>query len=117
MNKVLAIKNLYPNLTDKDFMGFDRWNWIEIDWYNTEIPQPTQEELELAWIEVEKLQQAEIIKEEKAKAIENIATITDQLNLIATVLDTITSENPDPVIINEAKAKFNEIKNILNNWQ
>ena len=53
-------------------------------------------------------------KVNKKEAILAIASETDQLNLIASVLDTITSDTPDQAIIDDAKAKFNEIKAILN---
>jgi len=59
-------------------------------------------------------QEVKIRKGKKREAILAIASETDQMNLIASVLDTITSESPDPLIIADAKAKFNEIKAILN---
>jgi len=52
---------------------------------------------------------------EKKVAIENIATLSDQLNLMASVLDTITSDNPDQELIASAKTTFAEIKTILTN--
>lgn len=54
-----------------------------------------------------------IKKSDKKVAIEKIATITDQLNLMASVLDTITSDTPDKVLIKKAKNTFKEIKTIL----
>lgn len=54
------------------------------------------------------------LKLEKKEAINKIATLSDQLNLLATVLDILTKWNTDPIIL-ESKAKFAEIKTILNN--
>jgi len=53
-------------------------------------------------------------KQIKSEAIQKVATLSDQLNLIASVLDTLTSDTPDTLIIADAKAKFAEIKTILN---
>ncbi len=116
-----SILYIYPNLTMEDFEVFDDGKWPYIKWHNKEIEQPTQEEIEIAWIEVQKLQQAEMIKKEKAEQIGQIASISDQLNLTAwtldIVVDLLAETNPEilehPWII-ESKNKLNEIKNILN---
>ena len=54
MDIYLTIKHIYPDLTDNDFMVLDdnQWKWPYIKWYNTEILQPTQAELEVAWLEI-----------------------------------------------------------------
>jgi len=114
----LAIKYIYPNIireTDFNVLDDNQWDWPYIKWYNTSFKQPTQAELETAWVEVQALQQAELDKQAKKEAIDKIATLSDQLNLLASVLDTITSETPDQAIIDNAKAKFNLIQTILNN--
>lgn len=63
MEIYLAIKHIYPTLTDKDFnvMDNNQWEWPYIKWYNKEILQPTQAELETAWVEVEKIQKTKEI--------------------------------------------------------
>ena len=115
MNITLSVLRLYPQLMFwVDFIVEDTWNWAEFKWYNKDIKQPTEQELQLAWNEILTEQEINKYKTEKKEAIEKIASISDQLNLIASVLDTITSENPNTEIISEAKAKFSEIKNILN---
>ena len=53
MNYSLAILYLYPTFTDIDLKIIDEGNWPEIKWYNTEITQPTQAELETAWDSLE----------------------------------------------------------------
>jgi len=54
MDLLNTIKYIYPNFLDlEDYMVVDNWNWPEIQWYNTEITQPTQAELETAWAEVQ----------------------------------------------------------------
>lgn len=123
MEIYLAIKQIYPELTDNDFMVLDdnQWEWPYIKWYNTEIPQPTQSELETAWLEFVKLQEQEQLKKQKAEEIAKIATITDQINLIAWTLDIIVDllaeTNPElltnPWIV-KSKEALNWIKNILN---
>ena len=88
-----------------------------IDW--KEIPLTEQELLELKEREKQHLIDLEKMKLEedkqiKSEAIQKVATLSDQLNLIASVLDTLTSDTPDTLIIADAKAKFAEIKTILN---
>lgn len=56
----------------------------------------------------------EQIKADKRASILAIASETDQINLMASVLDTLTSEAPDVELIAKAKDTFNEIKIILN---
>lgn len=116
MELTLAIKHIYPTLTDNDFMVLDnnQWEWPYIKWYSQTITQPTQAELETAWTEVVALQNAEEIKKAKREAILNVLSETDQMNMLADVLDTVTSPTPDQTIIDNAKAKFAEIKTILN---
>ena len=57
MELSLAIKHIYPSLTDVDFLVQDDGNWPYIKWYNTEIPQPTQAELENVWAELQVIYQ------------------------------------------------------------
>ena len=122
MNITLAIKKIYPELIfNTDFNVTDKWNWPILTWNNIEIPQPTQAELETAWIEVEKEQNLALLKQEKATAINKIASLSDQLNLTAWITDMLVDleikRNPafanEPWVI-ESKAKLNEIKSILN---
>jgi len=62
MNIGQTINKLYPTLEFwSDFEVFDEWNWQELKWYNTEITEPTTEELETAWVTVE----AEILEEQR----------------------------------------------------
>jgi len=117
MDIVKAIEQLHPTLkfwTDFIVSNDSLGEWDVIEWITTEYTQPTQAELDTAWAELETIQQAEQAKIEKKLAIEKVASLSDQLNLIASVLDTLTSEAPDPTIIAWAKAKFSEIKYILN---
>lgn len=116
MDITKSIEYLHPTLVFwKDYIVSDdnQWEWPYIVWHNKSIKQPTQAELETAWVEVQALQQAEQTKKDKRKAILEIASETDQLNMIAEVLNTITSETPDQAIIDNAKSKFTEIKAIL----
>jgi len=116
MEIALAIGYIYPDLirwTDYEVLDDNQWEWPYIKWFNKTIKQPTQAELETAWVEVVLLQEAEESKKAKKEAILNILSETDQVNLLATVLDIVTEWTTDPVILN-AKSKFNEIKAILN---
>jgi len=116
MDIVKSIEHLHPTLVfwDDFIVSNDSQWWPDlIEWITTEYTQPTQAELDTAWAELEIIQQAEQTKIEKKMAIAKVASLSDQLNLIASVLDTLTSEAPDPTIIAWAKAKFSEIKTIL----
>jgi len=53
------------------------------------------------------------IREDKRIAIEKIATPSDQLNIIASILNTLTSPEPDLNLIADAKSKFAEIETVL----
>jgi len=55
MNKAQSILYIYDDLINwKDFEVFQNWEEQLIKWHNKEIKQPSQAELETAWIEVEK---------------------------------------------------------------
>jgi len=64
-------------------------------------------------VEKIKTEANEKIREDKRIAIEKIATPSDQLNIIASILNTLTSETPDLQLIADAKAKFAEIEAVL----
>jgi len=117
MNTIDTILHIYPNLEHwVDFIveNHSDGNWDIITWYNKEYTLPTQADLETAWIDFEKAQDLVKVKKGKSEAIDKVASLSDQLNLMASVLDTLTSATPDQAIINNAKAKFAEIKTILN---
>lgn len=80
----------------------------------SEFTEEEKIEIENKIILEEKIEGINKIKQEKSEAISKIASLSDQLNLIAGVLDTLTSGNPDQAIIANAKTKFAEIKDILN---
>ena len=71
MNKAQAIKYIYPELTDEDYIVQDDWKWPYIKWYNKTLPEPTISELETAWIEVDKLQKKEVILKDFNKKLED----------------------------------------------
>jgi peptidoglycan hydrolase-like amidase len=124
MNLTQSILKIYPTLKFWiDFIVEDMSDgkWPQLKWYNENISQPTQEELESAWQEVVAEQELIKTKLQKKEAIENIATISDQLNLISHSLEIIFDEiSKDNIILQnnetliEAKSKFNQIKEILN---
>ena len=98
---------------------------IEVEWGETFEYTPKEWEVLEAWMIVSwedgnyifthsSEQLADIKSKQQKEDIESVASLSDQINLIASVLDTLTSEAPDPTIIAWAKAKFSEIKNILN---
>ena len=86
------------DVNDREVEILKNW-WTIEDWAITENPRYTSEKM----------------SNQKKVAIEKILTISDQLNLIAEVLNTITEPEPDLEIIANAKSKFAEIKEILNN--
>jgi len=64
MELTRTIEYIYPNLEfhiDYIVRDDNQWEWPYILWYNKEITQPTQAELETAWLEVEKIQKLEEI--------------------------------------------------------
>jgi len=69
MNISQSILQIYPALEFWiDFIVIDNsdWKWPQLEWYNTEITQPTQAELETAFMELEIIQNKETkIKEFK----------------------------------------------------
>lgn len=117
MEIYLCIKYIHPTLTNDDFLVLDdnQWKWPYIKWYNTEIIQPTQEELETAWVEVEKIQQDAITKQEKAESIAKIATLTDQLNMLAIIMEEMVLERSTITpTMQQGLDMTNGIKAILN---
>jgi len=114
MNYALSILHIHPNLINsKDFEVIDN-KWIqEIKWYNKTITQPTQTELETAWAEVEAIKQAEAIRQAKSEQIAQIATLTDQLNLLWRTVYKLTEWSTDPEII-EARQAYEAIQAVLN---
>ena len=60
MDIILTLRHLYPTLKDEvDYDVVNLWQWDILNWLNTEIPQPTQAELETAWAELQTIQQEE----------------------------------------------------------
>ena len=50
-----AVLHIHPTLQDEiDYTVQDFWNWPQLTWLNTQITEPTQAELETAWIACEK---------------------------------------------------------------
>jgi hypothetical protein len=117
MELTLAIKHLYPTLWDEDFMVLNdsQWEPDYIQWKNQEITQPTKSELDTAWSEVEAIQLVEQAKKQKAIDIEKIATITDQINQLALIMEEMVLEREtiSPTMQNGLDMT-NWIKNILN---
>lgn len=70
----------------------------------------------LVWYKfIEKeLEEEDKVKLDKKKAIQEIATLSDQLNLLAKILYKLTEWNENPEII-EARQVYENIQNILNN--
>jgi len=60
----------------------------------------------------EKEMQLQKAKQEKLKLINDIASLSDQLNLLAGCIEVLAEGNDDPRL-EYARGKFNEIKNIL----
>lgn len=96
--------------------------WAMLVWINKEIPQPTQEELEKAWVEIQKEQEIMALKEEKRLAIEKIATLSDELNtMMEAIYETViftSKDKPEILELPAIKAGLElreKIKNILNN--
>ena len=124
MNLNLAIEYIYPDIQrwpDYEVSNQNDGNWDTIEWHTAKYTQPTQTELEAAWAEVETNNAIIAAKQAKSEAInaslwakDKQDAIIKQINLIASTLDTITSDTPDQTIITEAKTKFAEIKTILN---
>lgn len=83
MNLIESILQIYPTLQfNRDFVIEDHWNWPILTWLNEEIKQPTQSELDSAWIIVQQEQEIIKLKKQRSVDINNIATLSDQLNEI-----------------------------------
>jgi len=95
MNITQSIQYIYHTLEFwKDFIVEDNsdWKWPYIEWYNKKITQPTQAELKKAWKQILAIQKAEQLKVQKKIEIDKLATLSDQLNLLATNLNLVTDE-------------------------
>jgi len=92
MNIVQSILTIHPTLTDNDFIVEDHWKWPILTWLSKTIKQPTQAELDKAWVQVQALEKAELIKKQKKAEIDKLATLSDQLNLLATNLNIALDE-------------------------
>ena len=116
MNIALSVLYIHPSLIpEKDFTVTDNWSWPELTWYNKTIPQPTQADLESAWLEVVKLQDIETHKQEQAESIAKIATLTDQLNQLALIMEEMVLERETITpTMQKGLDMTNGIKNILN---
>ena len=69
MKTYKSISYKYPELNIWiDYSIIDNWDWPHIEWYNKEIAQPTQAELESAWVGCEK----EMAITEKVKRMDEI---------------------------------------------
>ena len=124
MEYTLAIRHIHPTLEfgkDYEVIDYSDWNWPQIKWYNKTIPQPTQAELDTAWIVVQQEEQAQLDKKQKSERINLEATLSDQLNLLAEnlnlAIDELAKINPailqTPSVI-AGKNVYNGIKTILN---
>ena len=80
------------------------WNSIQINYDDWSF--------ETKWKGSKELNEVNI-KDKKREEILKIASLTDQINLMAWVLNTLTDKTPDKWIIQEAKDKFAKIKSIL----
>jgi len=110
MNLEQTVLHILP----KWFIGSWEWNNNQIiKWDISWHIQPTQAELETAWAEVEAIQQAEAIRQAKSEQIAQIATLTDQLNLLWRTLYKLTEWSTDPEII-EARQAYEAIQAVLN---
>lgn len=112
MEKTLAIKHIHPSLIPwVDYIVED----VEqnIKWYHSTIIEPTQTELEAAWLEVQAKQALEESKAAKSAQIQQIASLTDQLNLLWAVVYKLTEWSTDPEIL-AARTKYEQIQAILN---
>ncbi len=112
MEKTLAIKYIHPTLEfwiDFEVRDDSQWEWPYIIWYNQEITEPTQEELESAWIlcekEIEvtqKIQRMEEINKELLELWGSNALVSYE------ALDTIRTNK-----ITSLTTEFNELKTDL----
>lgn len=112
MNIYLSVKHIYPDLTDSDFRVEDTWKWPELHWLIISIPRPTEEELQTAWLEVEKQLQLEEAKKQKSLDINAIVTLTDQLNLLWASVYKLSEWTTDPDLL-KARKVYEDIQAIL----
>lgn len=105
-----SIKYIHPTLEFwKDYIVQDDWQWPYIKWYNKTIPQPTQAELEIAWVSVQALQQADKDKAQKRADILKIASLEEQINMLAREVYNLTKNSNDPETV-KSKQKYEAIK-------
>ena len=78
-------------LTEKQHKQLDMWYKIYLNEDNKLVTEEPTENLSDEFI----LHKANLIKNKKKVAIENIATITDQINIMASVLNSITADTLD----------------------
>jgi len=103
----------YVQWIDYEVVDNSDGKWPVLVWYNKELNQPTQEELRSAWVEVEKKLKLEELKKQKSEEINSIATLSDQLNLLADVCYILTEWNTEPKIL-EARKILENIRVVIN---
>lgn len=110
MNISESILYIYPNLNFwEDFVVEDKWEGQELTWINTEITEPTQAELQTAWVEAEK----KIQVKEKVHRMEEINKQLIQLwgtNKLTSYTNFNTIRTAK---ITELETEFNEIETDL----
>jgi len=95
------------DITEAEKEQIEKWCSYEIVSWKLIVSETTE------YTEKIKTEANEKIREDKRIAIEKIATPSDQLNIIASILNTLTSPEPDLNLIADAKSKFAEIETVL----
>lgn len=87
-----AIKHIYPDIKDDDFIVYDDGNGAVIREWLSESPKPTNEELNAAWDEVkdmlppdplEELSEVDKLKEENVKLKEELEKVREESQMNA----------------------------------
>jgi len=99
MNLIEQILFIYPTLQHGNDFLVENISWKDtVKWITTKQKQPTALELKNAWVELLRLRKLADIKIQKAVDISKLATLSDQLNLLAvnlnTVVDILIKTNP-----------------------
>ena len=108
MEIYLTIKHIYPSITEEEFQVLDdnQWKWPYIIWNTTNYTQPTQAELDAAWVECEKKTRLQEIWKEMKAINEKIVQLWWASQFITdNVLDAVTSSK-----ITSLVSEYNTLK-------
>lgn len=113
MDLLRVVEYLYPNLIDlTDYIVEDNWNWAELNWLNTEIIKPTQEELNVGWTSY---QNKKVISEKITK-IRELKREIRSYSWAITNLNNVEFDAIEVYEISKLKIEYNTLKTELDTY-